>query len=129
MTDEEAAEAEKQAERDWYQQEDDGGMVDETHNPFLGDDALFNKRQQEMQKKMVRAPHLCGLTFQYPGQSVYSAAHSLPPRHALFAPLKSTAQLPKALGTIVDMYDVLSGSAFTASVSQHFAPFCLGCCC
>ena len=28
--------------------------VDETHNPFMGDDALFAKREAEMQKKMKR---------------------------------------------------------------------------
>ena len=42
-----------QAEREWYQQEEGGG-VDETHDPFLGDSALFEKRAQEMQRKMVR---------------------------------------------------------------------------
>ena len=42
-----------QAEREWYQQEEGGG-IDETHDPFVGDDALFDKRAQEMQKKMVR---------------------------------------------------------------------------
>lgn len=34
--------------------EEDGGNVDETHNPFLGDEALFQKREVEMQKKMTR---------------------------------------------------------------------------
>ena len=28
--------------------------MDETHNPFLGDEALFQKREVEMQKKMTR---------------------------------------------------------------------------
>lgn len=42
-----------QAEREWYQQEEGGG-IDETHDPFVGDEALFDKRAQEMQKKMVR---------------------------------------------------------------------------
>ena len=28
--------------------------MDETHDPFLGDSALFEKRAQEMQRKMVR---------------------------------------------------------------------------
>ena len=41
-----------QAEREWYQQEEGGG-VDETHDPFLGDSALFEKRAQQMQSKMV----------------------------------------------------------------------------
>ena len=29
--------------------------MDESHDPFVGDDALFDKRAQEMQKKMVRS--------------------------------------------------------------------------
>ena len=51
-----------QAEREWYQQEEGGG-VDETHDPFLGDSALFEKRAQEMQRKMVRpcSTWLCSL--------------------------------------------------------------------
>ena len=28
--------------------------MDETHDPFLGDSALFEKRAQQMQSKMVR---------------------------------------------------------------------------
>ena len=36
-----------------YQQEEGGG-VDETHDPFVGDDALFEKRATEMQKKVQR---------------------------------------------------------------------------
>lgn len=42
-----------QADRDWYDQEE-GGMVDETHNPFMGDQATFEKREAELQKKLVR---------------------------------------------------------------------------
>lgn len=44
---------EDQAEREWYEQEE-GGTVDETHDPFVGDDKLFDKRAAEMQKKMTR---------------------------------------------------------------------------
>lgn len=36
-----------------YDQEEGGG-VDETHEAFVGDDALFEKRAAEMQKKMTR---------------------------------------------------------------------------
>lgn len=36
-----------------YDQEEGGG-VDETHDPFVGDDALFEKRAAEMQKKLTR---------------------------------------------------------------------------
>ena len=43
-----------QAEREWYESEE-GGTVDETHDPFVGDDKLFDKRAAEMQKKMVGA--------------------------------------------------------------------------
>ena len=46
-----------QAQREWYQQEEGGG-VDETHDPFLGDSALFEKRAQEMQRKMVGSASL-----------------------------------------------------------------------
>jgi len=41
-----------QADRDWYGQEE-GGMVDDTHNPFVGDESTFAKREEELQKKMV----------------------------------------------------------------------------
>ncbi|KAK9864204.1 hypothetical protein WJX84_006796 [Apatococcus fuscideae] len=41
-------------EREWYDQEEGGGGVDESHNPFVGDEALFEKRSTEMQKKMTR---------------------------------------------------------------------------
>lgn len=40
--------------REWYDQEEGGGGVDESHNPFVGDEALFEKRSTEMAKKMVR---------------------------------------------------------------------------
>ena len=36
-----------------YDQEEGGG-VDESHEVFVGDDALFDKRAAEMQKKMTR---------------------------------------------------------------------------
>lgn len=41
-----------QADREWYDQEE-GGIVDETHNPFLGDNQTFAKREAELQKKLV----------------------------------------------------------------------------
>ena len=37
-----------------YDREEEGGGVDETHDPFVGDDALFEKRAAEMQKKLTR---------------------------------------------------------------------------
>lgn len=40
--------------REWYDQEEGGAQVDETHNPFLGDEALFAKKEAEMQQKMKR---------------------------------------------------------------------------
>ncbi|KAK9816661.1 hypothetical protein WJX72_003431 [[Myrmecia] bisecta] len=52
--DENWQQAEKQVDRDWYDQEEGGGGVDETHNPFVGDEQLFTKRETEMQKKMTR---------------------------------------------------------------------------
>ena len=41
-----------QADREWYDQEE-GGMVDDTHNPFVGDQSKFEERERELQKKMV----------------------------------------------------------------------------
>ena len=41
-----------QADRDWYNQEE-GGIVDETHNPFVGDESKFEQREVELQKKLV----------------------------------------------------------------------------
>ena len=43
-----------QADREWYDQEE-GGMVDDTHNPFMGDEAKFAQREAELQKKLVSA--------------------------------------------------------------------------
>ena len=43
-----------QLDREWYDREENDMNVDETHNPFMGDDALFAKREAEMQKKMKR---------------------------------------------------------------------------
>ena len=43
-----------QADREWYDQEE-GGMVDDTHNPFMGDEAKFAQREAELQKKLVNA--------------------------------------------------------------------------
>jgi hypothetical protein len=46
-----------QADRDWYDQEE-GGMVDDTHNPFVGDENTFAQREAELQKKLVTHPCL-----------------------------------------------------------------------
>ena len=43
-----------QLDREWYDQEEGGAQVDETHNPFLGDEQLFAKKEAEMQQKMKR---------------------------------------------------------------------------
>jgi pre-mRNA-splicing factor ATP-dependent RNA helicase DHX38/PRP16 len=47
---------ERQLDRDWYDQEEGGGFVDETHNPFLGEegDPLLKKREEQMQKRLQR---------------------------------------------------------------------------
>jgi len=37
-----------------YDQEEGGG-VDESHDPFVGDDKLFDKRAAEMQKKLAQS--------------------------------------------------------------------------
>ena len=36
--------------REWYDQEEGGAQIDETHNPFLGDQKLFQKKEAEMQQ-------------------------------------------------------------------------------
>ncbi|GMH38447.1 hypothetical protein BSKO_06331 [Bryopsis sp. KO-2023] len=43
-----------QLDRDWYDQEEFGRGVDENRNPFLGDDALMEKRKTELQEKFKR---------------------------------------------------------------------------
>eukprot|EP00891_Asterochloris_glomerata_P006618 jgi/Astpho2/6618/fgenesh1_pm.00101_%23_12_t len=40
-----------QLDREWYDREENDMNVDETHNPFMGDDALFAKREAEMKMK------------------------------------------------------------------------------
>lgn len=42
-----------QMERDWYDNEEFGG-AHESHNPFVGDDSLFKKRETEMQQRVKR---------------------------------------------------------------------------
>eukprot|EP00879_Flechtneria_rotunda_P008294 GHRR01008688.1.p1 GENE.GHRR01008688.1~~GHRR01008688.1.p1 ORF type:complete len:458 (+),score=154.24 GHRR01008688.1:206-1375(+) len=45
-----------QLERDWYDNEEFGGAnaANTAHNPFVGDDTLFKKREAEMQQRMKR---------------------------------------------------------------------------
>ncbi|KAL4449004.1 hypothetical protein ABPG77_007721 [Micractinium sp. CCAP 211/92] len=52
----ELEENERQLDRDWYDQEEGPGTVDETHNPFLGEesDPLLKKREEMMQKRLQR---------------------------------------------------------------------------
>ena len=47
-----AGEADAQMDRDWYDAEEGGRMVDETHTPFLGDEKLFEKREEQMRKRV-----------------------------------------------------------------------------
>ena len=47
-----AAEADDKLDRDWYDAEEGGRMVDETHVPFLGDQALFDKREEQLKKRV-----------------------------------------------------------------------------
>ena len=52
----EYAAVEEQLDRDWYAQEE-GGALDETHDPFLGDaasDPALQKREQLAQKRLTR---------------------------------------------------------------------------
>ena len=44
----------RQADRDWYDQ-DEGGMVNDTHDPFLGTEEGNAKREVELQKKLVHS--------------------------------------------------------------------------
>jgi pre-mRNA-splicing factor ATP-dependent RNA helicase DHX38/PRP16 len=45
-----------QMERDWYDAEEFGGAnaAAAAHNPFIGDEALFKKRETEMTQRMKR---------------------------------------------------------------------------
>lgn len=46
-----------QLDRDWYDQDDAGGTVDETHNPFLGDaevDPALRRRAEAAQRRLTR---------------------------------------------------------------------------
>ena len=42
----------EQLERDWYDQEEDGRTVDPTQAPFLGDEKLFEKREEQLRKRV-----------------------------------------------------------------------------
>jgi len=51
----EMEEAERNADRDWYDREEGGATLDlDTAQPFLGDDATFKKRETEMTKRLTR---------------------------------------------------------------------------
>ncbi|CAD7701175.1 unnamed protein product [Ostreobium quekettii] len=43
-----------QFDRDWYDQEEFGGGVDDQHNPFIGDQKFYEKRESEMQQRFMR---------------------------------------------------------------------------
>jgi len=49
---------EKQLDRDWYDREEGGGGVDETHDPFLGDEATFQKLEEKQKQEAQRQKHL-----------------------------------------------------------------------
>ena len=50
---ENASEADAALDRDWYDQDEDGQVRDETtHTPFLGDDKLYEKREEAMRKRV-----------------------------------------------------------------------------
>ena len=56
-------EADEQLERDWYDQEEGGHAVDANANPFLGDQKLFEKREEQMRKRVnhrhqAHSPHV-----------------------------------------------------------------------
>ena len=48
------ADADTSLDRSWYgdEQEEGGHTVDESHNPFLGDEGLFHKREEAMRKRV-----------------------------------------------------------------------------
>eukprot|EP00271_Cylindrocystis_brebissonii_P010230 TRINITY_DN26364_c0_g1_i1.p1 TRINITY_DN26364_c0_g1~~TRINITY_DN26364_c0_g1_i1.p1 ORF type:complete len:1371 (-),score=323.28 TRINITY_DN26364_c0_g1_i1:363-4475(-) len=51
----EMEEAEREAERSWYGQEETGAVMDmDAPEPFLGDSETFKKREAEMQKRLTR---------------------------------------------------------------------------
>ncbi|KAL1510502.1 hypothetical protein AB1Y20_006806 [Prymnesium parvum] len=45
-------EADRSLDRSWYEQEEGGHAVDESHNPFVGDETLFKKREEAMRKRV-----------------------------------------------------------------------------
>lgn len=52
---EEMEEAERMADRSWYDQEEGGNVMDmDAPAPFLGDTETFKKREAEMQKRLLR---------------------------------------------------------------------------
>ncbi len=46
------AAADRDLELSWYESEEGGHSVDETHNPFMGDQALFDKKEEQLRKKV-----------------------------------------------------------------------------
>lgn len=44
--------ADRDMERSWYDQEEGGHAVDDSHNPFVGDETLFKKREEAMVKRV-----------------------------------------------------------------------------
>ena len=49
---EDLKEADDALDREWYDTEEGGCTVDETHTPFLGDEKLFEKREEAMRKRV-----------------------------------------------------------------------------
>ena len=46
------AEADDALEREWYEQEEGAHSVDSTHDPFLGDAKLYEKREEHLRKRV-----------------------------------------------------------------------------
>ncbi|TPX35547.1 hypothetical protein SmJEL517_g02068 [Synchytrium microbalum] len=43
-----------QQDREWYNIEETGGAVDESHNPFADDDGYYQKKEEELAKQQVK---------------------------------------------------------------------------
>ena len=50
-------EADKELDRGWYEAEEGGHAVDSSHNPFMGDEGLFQKREEQAEPHQTTLNH------------------------------------------------------------------------
>jgi hypothetical protein len=46
------AEADRDLDREWYESDEGGHAVDASHDPFMGDEGLYAKREEAMKKRV-----------------------------------------------------------------------------